>query len=47
MSDTTKRVLLTIAIAAVTAAATKALEEISKLSVEDLMARKEKEALTE
>lgn len=41
MSEATKKVLLSILIAAVTAAATKGLEELSKINVNELLKKKE------
>lgn len=41
MSDTMKKILISIAIAAITAAATKGIEELSKVSVDELFASKE------
>lgn len=41
MSDTVKKMLLSVLIAAVTAAAAKGIEELSKVNLEDLFKKKE------
>lgn len=47
MSDTLKKMLVSIAIAAVTAAATKGIEELAKLNISELFEKKESPVVTE
>lgn len=47
MSDTVKKILVSIAIAAVTAAATKGIEELAKVNIGELFEKKETPIVTE